>query len=149
MLNNASREAEKILTDNCGDDDDNDWAIPEEASSSREASVTIKLGCMKNIKEIRLKNIKRKKGGTKKFTIFLSETNEGPWKEILNDEFPEPEAEGCAASHVIDLEYYLRAVYSSNTTLFRRRKLHGLYLRFQVNSTYGSMGGLQYLGQQD
>ena len=63
------------------------------------------LGCMKKIKEIQLKNIKKEKGGTKKFTLFLSEAEDGPWIEILSDEFPEPETEGCSLSHTIDLEY--------------------------------------------
>ena len=60
---------------------------------------------MKKIKEIQLKNIKKEKGGTKKFKLFVSDDEDGPWIEIFSDEFSEPESEGCASSHTIDLEY--------------------------------------------
>ena len=60
---------------------------------------------MKKVKEIRLKNIKKEKGGTKTFTIYLSDSIEGPWRKILTDKFSEKTTNGCAASQTIDLEY--------------------------------------------
>ena len=91
----------------CSDKDDNDWTVQEDAANSTEASVTINLGCMKKVKEIRLKNIKKEKGGTKTFTIYLSDSIEGPWRQIWTDEFSEKTTYGCAARQTIDLEYVL------------------------------------------
>ena len=59
---------------------------------------------MKKVKEIRLKNIKKEKGGTNKFTIYLSDELDGSWKEVLTDEFSEQKTEGCTETHTIDLE---------------------------------------------
>ena len=101
----TSRTADNILTDMCSDKDDKDWTVKEDAANSTEASVTINLGCMKKVKEIRLKNIKKEKGGTKTFTIYLSDSIEGPWRQILTDEFSEKTTNGCAASQTVDLEY--------------------------------------------
>ena len=59
---------------------------------------------MKKVKEIILKNIKKEKGGTKKFTIFLNDDLDGSWKEVLTDEFNEQKSDGCTETHTIDLE---------------------------------------------
>ena len=51
-----------------------------------------------------MKNIKKEQGGTKKFTIFLSESGNGPWEQILTTDFPEQEFFGCALMHNFYLE---------------------------------------------
>ena len=62
------------------------------------------MGCSKKVKGLHMKNIKKEQGGTKNFTIFLSESAEGPWDPILTADFPEQEAFGCAQMQKFDLE---------------------------------------------
>ena len=51
-----------------------------------------------------MKNIKKEQGGTKTFTISLSDSAKGPWEPILTTDFPEQEAFGCALMQEFDLE---------------------------------------------
>ena len=51
-----------------------------------------------------MKNIKKEQGGTKNFTIFLSESPDGPWEPVLTTDFPEQETFGCALMQHFDLE---------------------------------------------
>ena len=94
-LNNTSHD---ILTDNC----DNEWLAPEGAVDEA-AEIIINLGCVKSPKGLHLKNIDRAQGGTKGFTIFLSENIDGPWIETYKDEFPEQEVDGCQPVKPFDL----------------------------------------------
>lgn len=93
----------KVLTDNCNDDDGDDWLVPN-GTNNTDAELIIDLGCTKKIKGLQMKNIKKEDGGTKNFTIFLSESAEGPWKPILTVDFPEQDAYGCAALETFDLK---------------------------------------------
>ena len=99
-----SEAAENILTDNCSDDDGDHWLVPAEATNTTEAEIIINLGCMKIIKGLIIKNIKKDQGGTKMFTIHLAPSIEGPWTLILTDELKEQERYGCAPAQVLDLE---------------------------------------------
>ena len=106
VLNHTSETATNILTDNCSDENGDEWLVPQ-GTNGTEAEVTIDLGCMKKVKGLQMKNIKKEHGGTKTFTIFLSEYQDGPWESILTTEFPEQETVGCAVIQNFDLEYVL------------------------------------------
>ena len=90
---NADKDQD-ILTDNCNDEDGIEW-LAEEGAIDSDAEVVIDMGCVKTVKGLQMKNIKRNQGGTKIFTIFVSESIEGPWKEIFTDKFSEQTTDGC------------------------------------------------------
>ena len=93
----------KILTDNCSDEDGDDWLAPEGAINE-DATVIISLGCPKKIHGLQMKNLKMEQGGTKQFTIMLSNSPEGPWESILVDELQEQETPGCGSMLTFNLE---------------------------------------------
>ena len=49
-----------------------------------------------------MKNLKRKKGGTKAFTLYLSEYQDGPWKEIFTGQLTRQEGDSCGNIHDFD-----------------------------------------------
>ena len=50
-----------------------------------------------------MKNIKKENGGTKGFSVSVSdESPEGPWKLILSDKFVEETNYGCASMQTFD-----------------------------------------------
>ena len=59
---------------------------------------------MKIIKGLKLKNLKKEVGGTREFTVFLSDSLNGPWAIVLTGELPEQETFGCAPMQAFDLE---------------------------------------------
>ena len=96
-------EGNNVLHDNCALEDDDHWVAPAGATSSStdganntNAEVIIYMGCVKKPKGFQMKNIKKEKGGTKRFTLFLSHFPEGPWEQILTDEFKEQDNFGCS-----------------------------------------------------
>ena len=91
-----------ILTDNCNSDDPvNQWVVPVDGE---DAEIVIDLGCKSTISMLRMRNIKKKHGGTKKFTIFVSESLEGPWNPILTDQFSKQEDYGCPPLHTFEIK---------------------------------------------
>ena len=91
-----------VLTDNCNEEDGNKW-LSEEGAIDADAEVIIDMGCVKTVRGLQMKNIKRNQGGTKIFTIYVSESIEGPWKEIFTDKFPEQTTDGCGQMKTSDL----------------------------------------------
>ena len=82
--------------------------MPEEATNATEetndmvSEIILNLGCTKKIKGLRMKNIKKKEGGTKDFTVYVSDSPEGPWRLILTGEFQEQDNHGCAPIETVD-----------------------------------------------
>ena len=103
VYNDTGGVADSILTDNCDDEANSDWLVPRGINNT-DTEIIINFGCMKNIKGLKLKNIKKEKGGTKNFTVFLSNSKDGPWKPVLSEQFPELEDYGCAPMKTFDLE---------------------------------------------
>ena len=100
IIHNQTMDSEQnILSDECKDDDENHWLAEEDAIND-DAEIIIDMGCMKRVKGLQMKNIKRVYGGTKQFTVFLSEFHDGPWESILTDEFQEESPEGCGRMHL-------------------------------------------------
>ena len=52
-----------------------------------------------------MKNIKKEQGGTTNFTIYLSDSPDGPWKLAFSDSFSNEENVGCATMQTFDLTY--------------------------------------------
>ena len=107
VVHNHSTDAvHDILIDNCNDEDSGDWLVAEEAvkeAQKMDTQVIINLGCSKKIKGLRMKNIKKENGGTKGFSVYVSdESPEGPWKLILSDKFVEETNIGCASMQTFD-----------------------------------------------
>ena len=67
------------------------------------AEIIIDLGCNKHMHGLQLKNLNPVYGGTKQFTIFLSETPEGPWNNIFSSELPKEESE-CGPMRPFNIE---------------------------------------------
>ena len=101
--NQTIEKAENILTDNCNEEDGDEWIVPE-ATNNTEAEIIINMGCMKRPKGLQMKNIKKAEGGTKHFTILLSDSPSGPWKPVLKDKFSEHEGTGCEPMQSFDLK---------------------------------------------
>ena len=95
VQNTTSDTAPDILTDNCNEEEESIWLAPKGATDDT-AEIVINMGCSKSLKGIHMKNIKKKQGGTKNFTIFVSDSPDGPWNLAFQDEFPEQETVGCA-----------------------------------------------------
>jgi hypothetical protein len=102
--NDTDGTAHKILTDKCSEIDGDDWLV-RNGTNNTDAEIIIDLGCTKKIKGIQMKNIKKEQGGTKNFTVFLSESSDGPWIPVLTKDFPEQETFGCAPMQTFDLGY--------------------------------------------
>ena len=99
----ATDSDRNILTDNCTRGDNNEWLTPEGATHA-DAEIIIDMGCRKSVKGLQIKNINKKQGGTRSFTILLSDLPGGPWKSILNTELTEQERYGCAPMQTFNLE---------------------------------------------
>lgn len=84
--------------------DGDDWLV-RNGTNNTDAEIIIDLGCTKKLKGLQMKNIKREQGGTKNFTVFLSESPNGPWNPVLTVDFPEPETYGCAPMQTFDIQY--------------------------------------------
>ena len=84
----------EVLTDNCDTEHGGEW-LATEGATDKDAEIIIDLGCIKTLKSIRLKNIKKSQGGTKMFTIFYSNSEEGPWEVFVTDELAEAETDEC------------------------------------------------------
>lgn len=91
------------MKDNCEYKNNTDWLVHSEANMT-DSELIINLGCMKLVKGLKIKNVKKEIGGTKEFKVFLSDSHSGPWKEILSDTIPEQELLGCAPFTHYDLE---------------------------------------------
>ena len=92
-----------VLTDNC--DGRNDWLVPKDVELNSDPEIIIFLGCMKMLKGLQMKNIKKEQGGTKDFTIFLSESSDGPWIKVFEDMFQEQQTFGCAPMERFDIRH--------------------------------------------
>jgi hypothetical protein len=104
VVHNQTSETDMdILTDVCRDEDSNEWLAPEEAVDD-EAEIIIDMGCLKKLKGLQMKNIQRDHGGTKQFTIFLSEFHDGPWESVLTEELPEQVTDGCGLMQTFNLK---------------------------------------------
>ena len=90
VQNDMNDTSQNILTDDCN----KEWLAPEGAVGE-DAEVIINMGCIKIPRVLQMKNIQRPHGGTKGFTIYVSERIEGPWKKAFEEEFPEEETGGC------------------------------------------------------
>ena len=93
-----------ILTDNCNSDDPGNQWVAAVGAEDADTEIVIDLGCKSTISMLRMRNIKKKHGGTKKFTIFISESLEGPWNPILKDQFSEHEDYGCPPLHSFEIK---------------------------------------------
>ena len=109
--NQTSEADENILTDSCSEEDDNHWLAPQEAVND-DAEIIIDMGCLKKIKGLQMKNLKKEHGGTKRFTILLSEFQGGPWKSIWTDELTEQHLTGCGLIQSFNLAYEFSYLYA-------------------------------------
>ena len=57
-----------VLTDNC--DGRNDWLVPKDVELNSDPEIIIFLGCMKMLKGLQMKNIKKNKGELKILPFF-------------------------------------------------------------------------------
>ena len=103
IYNKTTETAVNILTDNCNDEYGDDWLVSKGANNT-ESEVILHMGCTKQLKGLRMKNIKKENGGTKIFSIYLANSLECPWKFVLADEFQEHENFGCAPMQIFDLQ---------------------------------------------
>ena len=98
---NENKPNQNILTDNCNKDEGDEWLAPKGAVD-KEAEIVIHMGCNKKLKGLQMKNIKKDHGGTKTFTIYLSENIDGPWGKVFKNEFPPQETESCEPMKTFD-----------------------------------------------
>jgi len=70
--------------------------------------------------------------GTNEFKVYLADSEDGPWTEVLHDYLEDPRNTNPAEASVPPRVFYL-----PNPTC-------GQYVRFQIISWYGEGGGLQY-----
>ena len=103
IVNQRRDITHEILTDNCNSEQGNEWLAPKGAKDT-DAEIIIDIGCIKTVKSLNLKNLKKIQGGTKMFTIFLSISEEGPWDLITTAEFPEEETYGCGVMHAFEFK---------------------------------------------
>ena len=105
IIHNQTMDSEQnILTDYCSTNDDNHW-LADEGAVNDDAEIVIDMGCLKKMKGLQMKNIKKLHGGTKQFTIFLSEFHDGPWESTLVEEFEEEVTEDCGRMHIFSFRY--------------------------------------------
>ena len=95
VYNETSEDAQKILTDNCTDEDGDEWLAPEGAFNE-DAEIIIDMGCSTKVHGLQMKNLKMEQGGTKGFKVFQSDTPDGPWDSILTDELPATDNLDCS-----------------------------------------------------
>ena len=62
------------------------------------------MGCRRKVKGLQIKNVMKEHGGTKQFTVFLSDSPQGPWDSVLITELTEQEHYGCDVMKTFDLE---------------------------------------------
>ena len=92
-----SNTAEDILIDDCSEK--NVW------QSAADSEIIINMGCNKRLKGLQIKNIRKSLGGTKSFSIYLSESQNGGWHLVLTDELAEEEEDSeCGTMQYFDLK---------------------------------------------
>ena len=104
MTNEERDTNHAILTDNCNSQHGTEWLAPKGATDS-DAEIIIDIGCVRKMLAISMKNLKRKLGGTKTFTLFLSDSVEGPWKSFFTDKLPQSKSDSCGPLHNIEFRY--------------------------------------------
>ena len=52
-----------------------------------------------------MKNVKVEEGGTKQFSVFQSDSPDGPWATILSDELQPTENIDCGVMQTFNTEY--------------------------------------------
>ena len=87
--------------DRCNSQQGTEWLAPKGAIDS-DAEIIIDIGCIRSMFSIYMKNLKKRNEGTKAFTLFLSEYEEGPWKNIFTGQFPRPEGDSCGPLHTFE-----------------------------------------------
>ena len=105
IVNKKKETNHSVLSDYCDAEDVTEWLAPEGATE-KEAEILIDIGCVRNIFNINLKNLKRKEGGTKLFTLYVSEVSGGPWEKILIGKLPPPEKDSCGPMQSFKFRYY-------------------------------------------
>ena len=103
IYNQTSDDANKILTDNCSEEDGDEWLAPEGAFNE-DAEIIIDMGCATKVHGIQMKNVKMEDGGTKQFTVFQSTSPSGPWDAILSDELKPADNSDCAVMQTFNTE---------------------------------------------
>ena len=59
------------------------------------AELILNIGCSQKVRNVQMKNLNRDLGGTKHFSIFLSDYSMGPWNLILRGELNQSSESGC------------------------------------------------------
>ena len=105
VITNKKRDTNHaILSDQCLSQQDTEWHAPIGATDS-DAEIIIDIGCVRSVFSMNIKNLKGKNGGTKAFTLFLSEYTKGPWKEIFTGQLPRQEGHSCGSINDFDFWY--------------------------------------------
>ena len=102
------------------------------------ASIILDLGCTQVIEGLTMKNTRNayeNDRGLNRFTIAVSNTTQGPWRTVLEDQLPDVRNSSCDVPLV---NFTLPAQLSQEARTARAVKL-------QVVSWYGNGAGLQYL----
>ena len=81
-----------VLHDTCEDGDG--WVISGDHSVQNK-DLIINLGCSQKVQMVQVKNLERDLGGTKEFSIFLSEFSSGPWNFLLKGQLDQNVESGC------------------------------------------------------
>ena len=123
--------AENVLEDSQDFWDDEDIAnywVTGDGKVGDEAYFIMDLGCISAISRITVKNTHsahHNDRGTKKFSVFSSNSASGPWNKLLTKTLPDP-----------------RNNVPVNKTFTVRSQ--GQYVKVEVDSFYGWGGGLQF-----
>ena len=137
-----------VLHDSCEDGDS--WFISGDHSVQNK-DLIINLGCSQKVQIVQVKNLERDLGGTKEFSIFLSEFSSGPWNFLLKGQMDQNVESGCQKKKMYIFQpkrrycFSIEKLYFTNL-LFSEGQLFGKYLKFQVNSQFNPNGGLSYIG---
>ena len=63
---------------------------------NKDASVIFDIGCLSNIRKLYLKNVPKSFGGTKNFTLYVSNNIDGGWQYLLSEQLKQGIREGCS-----------------------------------------------------
>merc|ERR1712198_246919 len=132
---NERRKVENLLT----------WSIPEVypqpgmngnywlAPSGMQGEFVLRFDQSRTIDTITIVNAHNlNERGTNEFKVYLSESENGPWTEVLHDNLTDPRG-----TNPLEASVPPRIFNLPNPTC-------GQYVRFQIISWYGLGGGLQY-----
>ena len=103
IYNQTSDDANRILTDNCSEEDGDAW-LANEGAFGEDAEIIIDMGCATKVHGLQMKNLKVEEGGTKQFSVFQSVSPDGPWDSILSDELQPAENFECGIMQTFNTE---------------------------------------------